>query len=184
MTAAAFSSEHRAMSTRIRRRAHAGAALLATLGCTAASAQVVAGWQHESASGVEFAFFTLPTVELTVRCKGPAVEVVYYIDAAALDPTLKGRSNAVFAVAIDDPSDIRWKSTTLQAEPDVVSIGVGGADADGLAREFANAQRGIVIGVYATPPDASTPQYNTSQFPVFGAADAIKAAYAGCGIKY
>jgi hypothetical protein len=172
------------MSIRITRLSHAVALLLLAAGNTAASAQVVAGWQHESAAGVEFAFFSLSTAELTVRCKGAAVEVVYYIDSAVLDPGLKGRGNAVFAVAIDDPTDIRWKSSTLQAEPDVVSIGVGGADADRLAHDVANAQRGVVVGLYATVPDASTPQYNTSQFPIYGAADAIKAAYAACGIKY
>src|SRR4029077_6117853 len=49
-----------------------------------ASAQVVAGWSHETAGGVEFAYYTKGLAELTVRCKGSAVEVVYYVDAAAI----------------------------------------------------------------------------------------------------
>jgi hypothetical protein len=149
-----------------------------------ASAQVVAGWSHEAAGGVEFAYYTKGLAELTVRCKGAAVEVVYYVDAAAIDPALKGHANAVMAVIVDDAPDLMWINSSLIGEPGVMSIGVGGRDADELARQIAAASRSIVVSILAGPPQPTTPQYNPSQFPIYGAADAIKAAYAGCGIRY
>ena len=103
-----------------------GALLLAVTASAASGSawpQIVPGWAHESASGVEFAYYTLSNAELTVRCKGPFVEVVYYVDVAALDPGLKGKSSAVFAVAIDDEADFRWKSSSLVMEAGVTSIG-------------------------------------------------------------
>jgi hypothetical protein len=149
-----------------------------------ASAQVVAGWSHETAGGVEFAYYTKGLAELTVRCKGSAVEVVYYVDAAAIDPALKGRINAVFAVLLDDAPDVLWINSSLISEPGVVSIGIGGKDADELARQLATASRSILVSILTGPPQPTSPQYNTAQFPIYGAADAIKAAYAGCGLKY
>jgi hypothetical protein len=151
-----------------------------------ATAQVVAGWAHESASGVEFAFFTEVSrrQELAVRCKGPAVEVVYYMDAAALDPALKGRPDAIFAVALDDSAEYRWKSTRMISEPGVASIGIGGQDADLLARDFAAATRKIVVSIFTETPTPASNQYNTATFPIYGAADAIKTAFARCGIRF
>jgi hypothetical protein len=150
----------------------------------AASAQVVAGWSHEDASGVHFAYFTTPSTELTVRCKGASVEVVYYLDLATLDPALKGRANAVLSVVVDDSTDLLWTSSALVVETSVVSIGVGGRAASDLAHDFARAGRSIAVSILTGPPQNDSVQYNRALFPVYGAADAIKAAYAGCGIKF
>jgi hypothetical protein len=158
------------------------AALAPAVGPNVASAQVVAGWSHETAAGVEFAFFTLRTEELTVRCKGQNVEV-YYVDMSALDPGLKGRPSAVFAVVVDGAAETLWTGSRLIAESNVVSIGVGGAMAADLTRRIAGAARNIQVSILVGPPQLDSVQYNVAHFPVHGAADAIKAAYAGCGIK-
>jgi hypothetical protein len=158
-----------------------GASLIAAAG---ASAQVVAGWGRETVSGVEFAFFSGRGAELTVRCKGNAVEVVYFVNSAALDPALRNRLTAVMAVLVDDSPEYRWKTSRLISEPGVTSVGVGGEDANVLAHDLGNAARRIVVGILTAPPQLGSVPYNTTEFPIYGAADAIKSAYAGCGIKY
>jgi hypothetical protein len=158
-------------------------ALLIVAG-SGASAQVVAGWGRESVSGVEFAFFSGRGAELTVRCRGNAVEVVYYIDSAALDPALRNRATAVMAVLVDDSPEYVWKTSRLISEAGVASVGIGGEDANALAHDLGNAARRIVVGILTGPPQLGSVPYNTTEFPIYGAADAIKSAYAGCGIKY
>jgi hypothetical protein len=162
------------------------AAVAATVAMAAvtASAQVVPGWTHEAASGVEFAFFTRAQQELTVRCKGRDVEVVYYIDAAALDPALRGLSNAVFAVVIDDSPELRWTDSRLVIDAGIVSVGIGGKPASDLAHDIAGAKASVVVSVLTGPPAADSVQYDRVPFPIYGAGDAIKAAYAGCGIPF
>ncbi len=156
----------------------------AATGTIPASAQNVAGWSHEDAKGVHFAYYATPQAELTVRCKGPDVEIVYYFDSAALDPALKGKANTVFAVIVDDAQDLLWSSTKLVVEAGVTSVGVGGRAASDLARDFATAARSIEVSLMTGPPQADSMQYNHREFPTYGAADAIKAAYAGCGIPF
>jgi hypothetical protein len=182
MPAVAFRFRHRIVTLP---RFGLGCAFAATVTMAgAASAQVVAGWAHESVSGVEFAYFTRQTEELTVRCKGPAVEVVYYVDAAVLDPALKGRSTVVLAVSLDNATDFLWTSSRLVAESGIISIGVGGSAASDLAHDLAAATRSIAVSILDGPPQADSVPYNRVDFPIYGAADSIKAAYAGCGIKY
>ena len=161
-----------------------GALVAVAAAATPGRAQNVPGWEHEAEAGVQFAYFTGNARELTVRCKGAQVEVVFYIEATVVDPALRARDSAVLALVMDDRDDLEWIPTRLVPERDVVSIGVGGTAANGLAHDMANATKSIVVSVMTEPPKAGSVQYNRSQFPVFGAAAAIKAAYAACGIPF
>ena len=150
-----------------------------------APAQVVTGWEHEAgAGGVNFAFYTGANQELTIRCRNDAVEVVFYVDASTIDPMLVGRLSAVLAVVIDDSDEIQWIQSKLVAEPGVISIGIGGQAADQVTRSIAAATRAVAVSILTEPPKTDTVQHNRAQFPIAGATDAIKAAYAGCGIKF
>jgi hypothetical protein len=172
--------QHRAFALRA-----AMAAAVLGAASSGALAQIVAGWERETtASGIELAFFSRPDAELAVRCKGSAVEVFYYLREAALDPVLRGRNNAVLVFAIDDSADLLWRATAMFREPGVVSIGIGDRGADELARELVQAQRNIAVSILTAPPQLNSVHYNTNHFPIHGAADAIKSAYAGCGIRY
>ena len=90
----------------------------------------------------------------------------------------------MLAVAIDDSDEIQWIQSKLVAEPGVISIGVGGQPADQVTRSIAAATRAVAVSILTEPPKTDTVQYNRAQFPIAGATDAIKAAYAGCGIKF
>jgi hypothetical protein len=149
-----------------------------------APAQVVQGWSHEAASGVNYAYFSMPAAELTVRCKGASVEVVYYLDLATLDPALTGRTSAVLSLVVDNSADLLWTTSNLVVETGIVSLGVGGRAASDLAHDFAGAASSIEVSILTGPPQNDSVQYNREQFPIYGAADAIKAAFAGCGIKF
>jgi hypothetical protein len=107
--------------------------------------------------------------------------VVFYVETAALDPVLKGRPSAIFGIVIDDSDQVLWVEGKLIAEGSFTSIGVGGGAADQIARNIALATRSVAASILAMPPRTDVPQYNRAQFPIAGAADAIKTAYAGCG---
>jgi hypothetical protein len=148
-------------------------------------AETAPGWQHESGDGgVNFAFYAGAQQELTIRCRGDAVEVVYYVDAATIDPALLGRLSAVLTVVIDDADEVQWIDSRLIAEPGVISIGVGGQPADDVARSIAMAERSVAVSILTGPPRSDSVAYNRALFPVTGAADAIKASYAACGIRF
>jgi hypothetical protein len=160
------------------------AAAAAVLLAGPSAAQVVGGWAYEKAVGVNFAYFTGDQQELSVRCKGKDVEVVYYIDPAVLDPALRKLSGVEFAVNVDDSDEIEWTDSHLIVESDVVYVGVGGQVAADLAHEIATANKIVVVSILTGPPSPNSMHYNRAGFPIHGAADAIKAAYAGCGIPF
>jgi hypothetical protein len=169
------------------RGSEALAVAMAVLAASAAPApaEVVPGWEHEAAAGgVNLAFTTGDHQELTVRCRNDAVEVVFYVDASTIDPMLVGRLSAVLAVMIDDSDEFQWIQSKLVAEPGVISIGVGGPAADQVTRSIAGATKSVAVSILTEPPKTGTVQYNRAQFPISGAAGAIKMAYAGCGIKF
>ena len=67
---------------------------------------------------------------------------------------------------------------------DVIQVGVGGDDANDLAHSFAAATSSVVVSLFPMEPTPTSMPYNNAVFPVDGAAAAIKAAYAACGIKF
>jgi hypothetical protein len=149
-----------------------------------AGAQNVPGWVHEAAAGVQFAYFTGKDAELAVRCKGPQVEVVFYIDTRVADAALRDRTSGVLTMVVDGTDDLQWIQSRLVAETGVITIGVGGGAANDMAHTIANATKSVMVSVMTEPPKPDAVQYNRSQFPVFGAGDAIKAAYAACGMPF
>jgi hypothetical protein len=167
----------------VRRRLAIAAALAATLAAPAAG-QVVPGWSHEADAGIHFAFYAQRGAELAVRCKGSAVEVVLYMDSALLDPMLQTRTKAIFAVVVDGSERMQWVETRLVIERAVASIGVGGQNADRLARAIGAASDSIATSLLVAPPGPDAVEYNRTVFPVHGAREAIKAAYDGCGIAF
>jgi hypothetical protein len=160
------------------------AAALSAVAVDHGSAQIVAGWTYEAGAGTHLAFFAARDRELLVQCRGNKVEVILYIDPAALDPALKDRRTAVFAVGIDDGNEVLWRETPILAETGVISVVIDGELADEIARAIAVATRSIAVAMLTEAPKISSAVYNRGQFPIHGAADAIKAAYAGCGITY
>jgi hypothetical protein len=166
----------------VRRRLAIAAALVAL--AAPAAAQVVPGWSHEADAGIHFAYFAQRGAELAVRCKGSAVEVVLYMDSALLDPMLQTRTKAIFALVVDGSDRMQWVETRLVIERAVASIGVGGQNADRLARAIGAASDSIATSLFVTPPAPDAVEYNRTRFPVHGALDAIKAAYDGCGIAF
>jgi len=149
-----------------------------------ALAQAPAVWQHEGDADVQFAFLSAADRELAVRCSGDQIEVVYYISVDALDPAIKGLSLADIAFLVDKSSDLIWVPSAVVLDGNVVQIGVGGDDANDLAHSFATATDSVVVSLFPMEPTPTSMPYNNAVFPVAGAADAIKAAYAACGIKF
>lgn len=149
-----------------------------------ASAQIVAGWQHEAEAGVQFAFFSAADQELAVRCRGDEVEVVYYLAASALDPAIKGLPMADLGFIVDSSPNLVWIPSNVVVDGNVIQVGVGGDDANDLAHNFANAANSVVVSLFPMEPTVTSKPYNNTVFPIVGAADAIKAAYAACGIKF
>jgi hypothetical protein len=128
--------------------------------------------------------------ELVIRCLGGALELVWYIDLRALEPALRGRTTAFFAMDIGDQT--LWFEGRLIADATTSSIGVGTRTANDFAHFIAEAKGSISLTLFTEAPSAGSlsgarrapDPYNRVQIPIDGAADAIKAAYAGCGIPW
>ncbi len=149
-----------------------------------ADAQIAQGWSQREAGGFHLASYKLPLAQLTVRCKGAAVEVIYEIAPDEFEIGVRGRPEAVMGVVIDGSSDLLWTTGNIGLDRTVASLTVGGQAAGELAHKLADAAREVVVSILIAPPDNNSVDYNRLEFPVDGAADAIKAAYAGCGIKF
>jgi hypothetical protein len=120
--------------------------------------------------------------ELLIRCLGGALELVWYIDLPALEPAMRGRTSAFFALEIGDQT--LWFEGRLITDATTVSIGVGTRTANDFAHFIAGANGSITLSLLTTAPGIGSFRYNQLQVPLVGAAEAIKAAYAGCGIPY
>jgi hypothetical protein len=164
-----------------------GAAVVsgACLGAAVTVAPTSAGaasWVHTAMGDVHAASIADRGEKLEVRCRGKAVEVAFYIGTADLDPAIQGRPSAVFGLAVGNSDQVMWLETKFLVSGGVSSIGFGGAAADQIARLLMIATRSVAASLMTMPPSPATPQYNRTEFPLDGAAAAIKAAYAGCGM--
>ena len=142
------------------------------------------GWTHVTMARDHYAQVSDRGDQLVVHCLGDAREIVLYVDQSTLDPALKGRPSALLAIVIDNSDQVLWVPGKLITVRDKISIGVGGPAADGLVHSIAAATRKVRTSIVTEMPRPETPHYNPTDFPVDGAATAIKAAYDGCGIPF
>jgi hypothetical protein len=139
-------------------------------------------WMHSAAGAENTARYREGSNEVVLRCLGGAIELVWYIDLRALESALRGRTTAFFAMEIGDQT--LWFEGRLIADATTTSIGVGTRTANDFAHFIAAATSGIGFSLLTTQPSVGAFRYNRVQVPIDGAADAIKAAYAGCGIPW
>jgi hypothetical protein len=143
-----------------------------------------ASWIYTAAADVHAASITDRDGKLEVRCKGRAVEIAFHFATAGLDAAMQERPSAIFGLTVDNSDQVLWVQTKFVMSGAETSIGFGGAAADQTARALTIATRKVAASLMTEPPSPATPQYNRTEFPLDGAADAIKAAFAGCGIAY
>jgi hypothetical protein len=152
-------------------------------GIAPASAQVAPAWSHTTQGEEHTARYKDRGNELLVRCLGNALELVLYVDLPKIDPDVRGRPTAFMALIVDD-TEIYWFQGKLITDNTTASIGVGNRGANDFAHFIANATRTFSTSLLVAPPGPGSLHYNIMQYPIEGAAAAIKAAYAGCGIPY
>jgi hypothetical protein len=168
--------------------ARAGLILAAAVASVAAMlavpAAAAAPWLYTANADVHSAAVGTRDGKLEVRCKGKTVEVAFYMASGDVDPAVGVRPSAIFALRVDNSDQVLWVQSKFVAAAGVTSVGFGGSGADQTARALANATQKVTASLMPEPPTQTTPQYNRTDFPLDGAADAIRAAYAGCGIAW
>jgi hypothetical protein len=150
---------------------------------SAAAPAVTPRWTHSATpSGENSAFYRDRGTELIFRCLGSSVELVLYVDLGRIDPNVRAQRTAYMGLIVDD--NLYWFEGRLITDATTISIGAGGRAANDFAHYIANAARTVSTSVLTQPPGPGSLHYNYMEYPVEGAANAIKAAYAGCGIPY
>jgi hypothetical protein len=155
----------------------------AASGALAAPPASAARWTHSATpTGENSASYKDLGNELVMRCLGSALELVLYIDLPRVDPDVRGRQTAILALIVD--GQIYSFQGRLIADNTTASIGIGGRGANDFAHFIADAKTTLSTSLLVQPPGPGSLHYNLMQYPVSGAAAAISAAYAGCGIPY
>jgi hypothetical protein len=160
---------------------------LAAAGIAPVAAQAVSGWVSSTVGTHNFAQVTDRTDQLLVHCSGNAIEFAFYVDTATLDPALRGTKSAYLALIMDTSDQVSSVPGKLIADnTGKTSIGVGGAAAKELTHRIAAATRSVTASIMIDEPrlGSAATLYNRVQFSIDGAADAIRAAYDGCGIPF
>jgi hypothetical protein len=152
-----------------------------------AVAQVVSAWTSSTVGAHNFAQVTDRTDQLLVHCSGNAIEFALYVDTATLDPALRGKQSGYLALVMDTSDQVSTVPGRLIADnTGKTSIGVAGTAAKELTHRIAAAAHSVTASIMIDQPRPGSPatQYNRVQFSIDGAADAIRAAYDGCGIPF
>jgi hypothetical protein len=137
---------------------------------------------HSAAGAENTARYKDSNNEFVIRCLASSLEMVWYISLPKLEPALRGRTTAMFTLDIDDQT---WGfEGRLVTDATTASIGTGPRTANDFAHFIAEAKISLALSLLTEALSARSVRYNWVQVPIEGAADAIKAAYAGCGIPW
>jgi hypothetical protein len=148
-----------------------------------AAAQAPQRWSLTVQGGEHTVSYKERGNELVIRCLGNSLELVLYVDLPTIDPDIRGRPTAIMALIIDD-NDIYWFQGKLITDATTASVGVANRAANDFVHFIVGAQRTFSTSLLVAPPGPGSLHYNIRQYPIEGAAAAIKAAYAGCGIPF
>ncbi len=165
------------------RAAAIAAGLLLPFTANAAAPAPAPKWTHTVAGGENTVRYRDGGYELTFRCLGTSVELVLYVETRLLDTDIRGRANTFFALLLDD-ADIFSFQGKMIVDGATTSIGSGGRTANDFVHYIAGAKSSVRTSLLTMPPGVGALHYNLKQYPLAGAAEAFKAAYANCGILF